>query len=247
MFKEKEDETLAERSRLLSLEEATLARQERKKVLFAQMTSLENDKQSVCNEKKKIEEEVNTLESSNHKYNGVLFVFLCIITVGLYFIFSKNREKNLSEKIEQLKKSICELEEKNSNINDKITIVKSQIDEIDDSNNAANQNRLADLKSLLKKTEQELIEPLAPFNCTTKDYNESYHEIKENYNELKALRAALKENQGKMDEFLKGKDLSKLLVKIEADITVEELTKKKEELDKERLQCIKAILIWRAV
>lgn len=123
-----------------------------------------------------------------------------------------------------------------------------QIDEIDDAGNADNQNKLADLKAMLSKEEEllgqieiELKKVLSPFDCSSREYSDCFHEIKENYNDIKKAKSELKDNEAKLKEFLKGKDAAKLIEKIEIDVSVEELEKLRGDTDQKRLQFVKDI------
>ena len=206
-----DDETLQERGRLANIETANTTRQERRNLFNDKLKGLKKDREKYANKKL-----------------GILSIILCILTLGLFFLYLKNKNK--------------QNEEKTAQIDDKIRSTEEQIDEITNQLTQNDTGKLAEIKNrqetervLLRQAEGRVEDMLSKFDCVEKEPTPRFYEIKEKHGKLVGARKKLKDNNGRLTEFLKGNDVSELTLKNVDGISIVELKKERKEKDEERL------------
>jgi len=219
VVKDLEDKTLQERTNLQSLESINKVKQENKNLLNTQLQGYLSDKKRVTSKIKKI---------------NFFIILLCIITFGIFFLYIKMNNKQQKIKIIEIDKEIVS--------------IQKEIDQIDNLQNVNNDNKLVEIKlkleteeTLYKKLTHEVNEVLQKFDCKERDYLSCFHEIKENYKELLTTQKSLLQNKEKLKEFLKDKNHTKLMEKIDNNVSIEELKSIRIKNDNYKLKLVEEI------
>ncbi|MFA5449315.1 MAG: AAA family ATPase [Clostridia bacterium] len=251
VVKDYEDSTLQERAKLQNIQVMSNTRQERKKMLAQQIEGYQADIKRTLAKKNDTQQNIAALEKEEgHK--GLLFVILCIITFGIFYILTKKKNAQRAEKIALLEQDLAALSSKIDGFQVEISKLQTQIDEIDAASSDFDPDRLGQLNNTLDEENRklqscktEVDSALTPFGYTPNNKGEEYtsyfYQIKAKHNEFVQFTSSLSESNAKLKEFLQDKDENTLLQEIIFETSLEELEQQKSDSEKERLAYIKEI------
>lgn len=242
-----EAEISLEKTRLDSMKEASSVNLQAKQALSNQVNKDKENKEQTLRDKTIAENQILTLKNAQ-KHRGLLFVLLCVFTLGIYWFLSKKKSKLRKQKIKNLENLINEYNKTLYQLDLSIDDLQTQIGKIDNQGLDSDTKKLSNLEESLQKQkgwlggyENEVKNLLKAFDCQSKGYSDCYYEIKEKHTEYRQVIQDHETNNAKLQAFLENKDKEKLKQQIQHKYSLSELQEEKKEFEKQRIKHINEI------
>jgi len=227
--------TQIERKRLENIETEKAMKKATRENLITQMQGIERERNKNANELSDLEKQ----KKRPGGFRAILFIILCILTLGLILIFIKRAEARLATQIAECKSKLAQFDQELDIYRQKLESI-SPIEENPGSLDELNKH-LEREEARLKSLSQEVDNELGKFNCQESDNHSRYMEIKKAHEYLAERYRNLQMEQSKFAEFMQGKDEAQLQTRAEGGQTAEQLQNAKKDIENQKEELISRI------
>ena len=237
-----------EKNKLHSIKDEEQNRQNRISFYRIMIKNLEKQANDTWLEKERKESEIARLEGKLRKFKGFLYILLCILSFGVYYLIARAKKKRISAQLVALRADVEACERKLEELAPQMEDFKERAkregqaqEEFDEAELEQIKARLDKERELSDNLERQIQDYLSRFLCASKDFWQCYYEIEGNYNQLLRLSKSLEESKARLEEFLADKDEEKLSVKLDLAVNTDEPEQERKKLYKCKEELLKEI------
>lgn len=237
-----------EKNKLHSIKDEEQNRQNRISFYRIMIKNLEKQANDTWLEKERKESEIARLEGKLRKFKGFLYILLCILSFGVYYLIARAKKKRISAQLVALRADVEACERKLEELAPQMEDFKERAkregqaqEEFDEAELEQIKARLDKERELSDNLERQIQDYLSRFLCASKDFWQCYYEIEGNYNQLLRLSKSLEESKARLEEFLADKDEEKLSAKLGLAVNTDEPEQERKKLYKYKEELLKEI------